>query len=41
MCTHGRSGISRWALGSVTERVVRHSDEPVLVLHGSNHVTIF
>jgi len=35
MCTHGRSGISRWFLGSVTERVVRHSDHPVLVLHGS------
>ena len=35
MCTHGRSGMSRWVLGSVTERVVRHSDDPVLVLHGS------
>jgi len=35
MCTHGRSGMSRWMLGSVTERVVRHSDDPVLVLHGS------
>jgi nucleotide-binding universal stress UspA family protein len=33
MCTHGRSGVSRWTLGSVTEKVVRHSDEPVLVLH--------
>ena len=35
MCTHGRSGMSRWVLGSVTERVVRHSDDPVLVVHGS------
>lgn len=33
MCTHGRSGINRWVLGSVTERVVRHSDDPVLVVH--------
>lgn len=33
MCTHGRSGVSRWTLGSVTEKVVRHADEPVLVLH--------
>lgn len=33
MCTHGRSGVSRWTLGSVTEKVVRHSDRPVLVLH--------
>jgi nucleotide-binding universal stress UspA family protein len=32
MCTHGRSGIKRWALGSVTETVVRHSGDPVLVL---------
>lgn len=32
MCTHGRSGVQRWALGSVTERVVRHSDSPVLVV---------
>jgi nucleotide-binding universal stress UspA family protein len=32
MCTHGRSGVKRWALGSVTENVVRHSDNPVLVL---------
>jgi nucleotide-binding universal stress UspA family protein len=33
MCTHGRSGIRRWVLGSVTERVVRHSGDPVLVVH--------
>jgi nucleotide-binding universal stress UspA family protein len=32
MCTHGRSGVQRWALGSVTETVVRHSGDPVLVL---------
>jgi nucleotide-binding universal stress UspA family protein len=32
MCTHGRSGVKRWALGSVTETVVRHSTNPVLVL---------
>jgi len=35
MCTHGRSGVKRWVLGSVTEKVVRHSGDPVLVLrHG-------
>jgi nucleotide-binding universal stress UspA family protein len=33
MSTHGRSGVRRWVLGSVTERVVRHSGDPVLVLH--------
>jgi phytoene/squalene synthetase len=31
--THGRSGVGRWVLGSVTEKVVRHSDDPVLVVH--------
>lgn len=30
--THGRSGIGRWVLGSVTDRVVRHSGGPVLVI---------
>jgi nucleotide-binding universal stress UspA family protein len=32
MCTHGRSGVNRWVLGSVTEKVVRHSGDPVLVI---------
>jgi nucleotide-binding universal stress UspA family protein len=32
MATHGRSGISRWVLGSVTETLVRTSGNPVLVV---------
>jgi nucleotide-binding universal stress UspA family protein len=32
MCTHGRSGVRRWALGSVTERVLSYSDDPLLVI---------
>jgi nucleotide-binding universal stress UspA family protein len=32
MCTHGRSGVKRWVLGSVTEKVVRHAGNPVLVI---------
>ena len=32
MCSHGRSGMKRWMLGSVTETVVRHSGDPVLVV---------
>jgi nucleotide-binding universal stress UspA family protein len=32
MCSHGYSGVKRWVLGSVTETVVRHSGNPVLVL---------
>jgi len=35
MSTHGRSGISRWALGSVTERVLRASTRPTLVVRSS------
>ena len=35
MTTHGHSGINRWVLGSVTDRVVRHSDAPVLVVRQS------
>jgi nucleotide-binding universal stress UspA family protein len=32
MGTHGRRGFERWFLGSVTERILRHSPKPVLVL---------
>lgn len=32
MSTHGRSGLGRWLLGSVTEKIVRHSEKPVLLL---------
>jgi nucleotide-binding universal stress UspA family protein len=31
MCSHGRSGVNRWLLGSVAETVVRHSAGPVLI----------
>jgi nucleotide-binding universal stress UspA family protein len=34
MSTHGRSGVRRWMLGSVTEKVVRHGTEPVLIVRG-------
>lgn len=30
MSTHGRSGVSRWTIGSVADRVLRHSKIPVL-----------
>lgn len=35
MSTHGRSGIRRWMLGSVAERVVWHSGDPILVIQAS------
>jgi nucleotide-binding universal stress UspA family protein len=32
MTTHGESGIKRWLLGSVAEKVVQHSAAPVLLI---------
>jgi nucleotide-binding universal stress UspA family protein len=32
MSTHGRSGFSRWAFGSVTDRVLRGGSVPVLMI---------
>ena len=32
MCSRGESGISRWLLGSITDRVIRGSRIPVLVV---------
>ena len=35
MSSYGRSGLQRWVLGSVTEKVVRHSEDPVLIVRGA------
>ena len=32
MSTHGRSGLGRWAMGSITDKVLNHSDIPVLTV---------
>ena len=32
MTSHGRSGMGRWVMGSVADRIVRHSGSPVLVI---------
>jgi nucleotide-binding universal stress UspA family protein len=32
MCTHGRSGVSRWILGSVADKVLRGTHLPVLLV---------
>jgi len=37
MGTHGRSGLSRFFLGSVTEKVVRHAHCPVLTIRKRSH----
>lgn len=34
MATHGRSGLRRWALGSVADRVIRAAPVPVFVVRG-------
>ncbi len=39
MTTHGHSGIGRWILGSVTDRVVRQSGSAVLVVHPRVRIT--
>ena len=36
MATHGRSGISRWALGSVADKVVRASKQPVALIRAKD-----
>jgi nucleotide-binding universal stress UspA family protein len=38
LCSHGRSGPTRWALGSVAEKVARHALVPVLVLRKPHDV---
>ena len=33
MSTHGRAGISRWAFGSITDKVLRHEESvPILIV---------
>lgn len=36
MGTHGRTGLNRFLIGSVTEKVIRSSDVPVLVVRIEN-----
>jgi nucleotide-binding universal stress UspA family protein len=31
MSTHGRSGVGRWLIGSVAEKVLRHSPKPIFL----------
>lgn len=33
MSTHGRTGVQRWLLGSVADRVVHYSHIPVMLIH--------
>lgn len=38
MCSHGDTGFRRWRLGSVAQKVARHSPAPVLVLNAKGVV---
>jgi nucleotide-binding universal stress UspA family protein len=33
MSTHGRTGVQRWLIGSVADRVVHHTHIPVMLIH--------
>ncbi|GCE30139.1 universal stress protein UspA [Dictyobacter alpinus] len=35
MATHGRSGLDHWALGSITERVLDTTKQPIFIVHTS------
>jgi nucleotide-binding universal stress UspA family protein len=39
MSTHGRSGIGRWAFGSVTDKVLRGGKTPVLMVRAPKDVS--
>jgi len=32
MSTHGRSGVKRWLLGSVAEKILRHATKPIFLV---------
>jgi len=36
MCTHGRSGITRWVLGSVALKVLTRAETPILLLRSKS-----
>jgi nucleotide-binding universal stress UspA family protein len=38
MATHGRSGINRWLLGSVTEKVLRTTTNPLLLIRAGEEL---
>lgn len=33
MSTHGRTGVQRWLMGSVAEKVIHHAHIPVMLIH--------
>ncbi len=39
LTTHGRGGLQRWLMGSITERILQHIHVPVLVVHPQQDAT--
>jgi len=37
MSTHGRSGVTRWVLGSIADKVLTHTSVPILLVSPSPH----
>jgi nucleotide-binding universal stress UspA family protein len=35
MSTHGRTGVGRWVFGNVAEKVLRHGETPLLLIHAN------
>jgi len=33
MSTHGRTGVSRWLMGSVADKIIHHAHIPVMLIH--------
>ncbi len=40
MCSHGYTGMTRWALGSIAEKVARHTSIPVLILRDGGPIPV-
>lgn len=40
MSTHGRSGVSRWLLGSVADKVLHSAKVPVLLIRPDGHLPV-
>jgi nucleotide-binding universal stress UspA family protein len=40
MCSRGQSGLSRWMIGSVSDRVMRGADVPVLLVRAQKKETV-
>lgn len=40
MATHGRGGLQRWMLGSITERVLDGTNLPLLIVRPQELITV-